>query len=1296
MAKLLFDYRIFSFFRQNVPIPAKLKWLHISSIWVYRALTWAILGAGFAFAAIVLGLRYWVLPNIEQYRDDIAQAVSRAASQRITIGKISANWDGIRPELVLENVTVFDAANQPALELPRINGTLSWRSLATFDLRFYSLEVRQPLLNVRRDANATIWVAGIAMTRKPEEGDGFADWLLRQRVIVVSDATLSWLDEMRGAPQLDLKRVTLQIVNRGDRHRFGLRATPPQHLAGPLDVRGDLRGESVKALADWNGKFFVQLDYADIAAWHTWVPFPVKIPQGAGALRSWLGFSHNRLTEIIADVRLADVRTRLAGDLPELDLARLSGRVAWKTSAAGTEFSTTRLGLTTRSGLVLPPADFLLRLAGSVDRAPTGGELRANALELQPLVTLADQLPLSAEFRKQLQDLAPKGSLYDVVARWSGEWRQPGQYSVRGRFQSLAMNRFGKIPGFSGISGNIDGNEKAGALYLNSSNATVDMPLVFRDPLQFDALTAQIGWARSEADTELRLNSISFSNQHIAGNLFGNYRMLSGDRKLIDLTGSLTRADGRYTSRYIPLVLSKTSRDWLDHAFLAGQSNDVSLRLKGNLADFPFPGGKGGVFQVLAKITGGELNYGDGWPKIENIAGEVSFRGERMDVNARQATILGVRLAKVHAEIPDLARADNILRVTGEAEGPTSEFLSFIEKSPVNEMIDRFTEGMSAQGSGKLALKLEMPLPVEGKSKVAGSYQFINNVIIGDPTLPPVEQVNGRLEFTESAVHVKNANGIFLGGPVTITAATQRDSTVRMILQGRVNIDNVRRAGGTAPPWMLNLRGTAAWNGSLVLRKKNADLVIESNLLGLASDLPAPLVKSAGEAVAARYESKYLGPQQDQITLTYGNILSAVVQRRIEGKRGIIRRGELRFGGTATLPERDGVTIGGSIKTLDFDRWMALAGKSKDDITLDFSGIDLKVGVLDAFNRRFHDIALNGTAQGGVWNSTIAGPELAGSVTWQPQGRGKLTARFRKLVIPPPIEEATAGTTQRAADSTQDLPSLDIAADQFQIRDKQLGNLELNAVSEEREWRIQKLRIAGPDHTLAVDGTWQTGLSQPRTQINLLLETGDIGKLLLRLGYPEGVRGGSAKLQGTLSWPGGPQDFDYPGLSGNLMLDAAKGQFVKLEPGIGKLLGILSLQALPRRITLDFRDIFSDGFAFDEILGGINVSKGIAATDNFRIRGPAAHVVMSGEVNLAQETQKLRVKITPSLSDGVSIAGALIGGPVAGVAAFFAQKMLKDPLDQIASYQYDVTGTWAQPQVSKVGYLNVPEQGKAQ
>jgi uncharacterized protein YhdP len=291
---------------------------------------------------------------------------------------------------------------------------------------------------------------------------------------------------------------------------------------------------------------------------------------------------------------------------------------------------------------------------------------------------------------------------------------------------------------------------------------------------------------------------------------------------------------------------------------------------------------------------------------------------------------------------------------------------------------------------------------------------------------------------------------------------------------------------------------------------------------------------------------------------------------------------------------------------------------------------------------------------------------------------------MKTLVIPEAAPQADPAGQGTLPQSARELPALDVTAEQFVNKGRPLGRLELNAAAEGSDWRIEKLRIVNPESTFALDGNWQVGTSPPRTRVNLRLEAADTGKLLARLGYPEGVRRGTSRLDGALSWNGAPYDIDYRSLSGNLVVNAAKGQFVKLEPGIGKLLGILSLQALPRRIALDFRDVFSEGFSFDEIMGSASIDRGIARTDNLRIQGPAARVMMRGEVDLAQETQKLQVRISPHVSDTVSLAGALVGGPIAGVAAFLAQKVLKDPLDQMVSYEYSITGSWSDPIVAPV------------
>jgi uncharacterized protein (TIGR02099 family) len=588
------------------------------------------------------------------------------------------------------------------------------------------------------------------------------------------------------------------------------------------------------------------------------------------------------------------------------------------------------------------------------------------------------------------------------------------------------------------------------------------------------------------------------------------------------------------------------------------------------------------------------------------------------------------------------------------------------------------------QGAGRLALRLEIPLRARHTTKVAGTFQFANNTVATHQNLPAVEQAGGSVEFTNSEVRVPNVRGVMLGGPVSITASTERDAGVRINVQGRMNADSARRSG--SPSWVQRLRGATDWRASLTARKRSADVVIESNLQGLAVNLPAPFVKAAAESLPVRFERRFLAAGEDRLSLSVGDILGMKLLRRTEGGQATIARGNVRFGGAAAEPDRNGVWTSGTVKVLDLDRWLELLGQADGGTRVEWGGMDVRLGAVDVLGWRFSDVAVNATVQGGQWNATLSGKELAGNAVWHPEGSGKLVARMKTFAIPPSAPGAyqAAGSEPQSRTEPKDLPALDVVAEQFIIKDRLFGRLELAAVPEGRDWRLERLLLTNPESTLTLDGAWQLALPRPMTRINLHLETSDIGKLLTRLGHPEGVKRGTAKLEGSLSWNGSPYELDYPTMTGNLALEAAKGQFVKLDPGIGKLLGVLNLQSLPRRLSLDFRDVFSEGFAFDEIGGAVKIDRGNATTENFRVRGPAANIVMRGDVDLAQETQSLRVRIAPQITESVAIAGALVGGPVAGVAAYLAQKVLKDPFGQLASFEYDVTGTWSEPTVKRV------------
>src|SRR5262249_8720312 len=279
---------------------------------------------------------------------------------------------------------------------------------------------------------------------------------------------------------------------------------------------------------------------------------------------------------------------------------------------------------------------------------------------------------------------------------------------------------------------------------------------------------------------------------------------------------------------------------------------------------------------------------------------------------------------------------------------PTAEFLAFMEKSPVIGMIDHFTDTWQAQGTGKLNLRIEMPLRASEKTQIQGAYQFAANTVTTDPDLPALEQASGRVEFTESTVRAQGITGVVFGGPVTINAASQRDGTVRIVTQGRVNTENIRRTGSGQPGQLpQGFNGTTEWRATHTVQKRVADFIIESNLQGLAVELPAPLAKPAADALAFRFERKSLGQGQERLSVAFGDIVTAQLNRRAEGKRTVIPRGTVRFGGAAAEPEKNGVWVGGTVKSLDLDRWLALLRDTGGDMRIDWGGLDLKADAVD-------------------------------------------------------------------------------------------------------------------------------------------------------------------------------------------------------------------------------------------------------------------------------------------------------------------------------------------------------------
>lgn len=350
------------------------------------------------------------------------------------------------------------------------------------------------------------------------------------------------------------------------------------------------------------------------------------------------------------------------------------------------------------------------------------------------------------------------------------------------------------------------------------------------------------------------------------------------------------------------------------------------------------------------------------------------------------------------------------------------------------------------------------------------------------------------------------------------------------------------------------------------------------------------------------------------------------------------------------------------------------------------SSINLVLGSLDFMGRQFNDIAIVGGLRGDLLRFAVNGQEMAGNITYrraEGDSPARVSAQFRQFDLPDPLPYAPSagGAAMRLKASA--FPAVDLQVEELEFGGRPMGRLDAIAHGIPAGLAIDQLNLVHADSVIRMTGIWKDGgLGETRMKVHA--EIKDAGKLLGRFGYANAVSKGAASVEGEVTWPRSPADFTFDSLDGTLKFKARNGQFLKVEPGAGKLLGIASLQSLPRRITLDFRDVFSEGFAFDEISSTMQVADGTVYTSDFLMKGPAASVKMSGMAKLRDESVKLRVKVIPKISEGVAVAGALLGGPIAGVGALVAQKVLKDPFEEAISYEYLVDGPWDNPTVTKL------------
>ncbi len=1383
-----------------------------------------------------LTFHWFILPHIERWRPALEARASAALGVTVKIGSVQVRSSGWIPAFELHDVQLIDARQRVALRLGRVLAALSPRSLVAFELRFEQLLIDGAELEARRDGQGRISVAGFdfGSANRGDEPSPAVDWFFRQHEFVIRDGTLRWIDESRRAEPLVLERVQLVIRNGLRRHEARLDATPPVAWGDPFTLRGEFTQPLLHRAGDWrrwSGAVYADLPRADVRELRHHVDLPFELSEGHGALRGWFDVHDGQPIGATVDLALRAVSMRLAKSVEPLAFEQIEGRIVASRTGERTSIAVRHFGFVTGDGIRWPAGNLSVAWQQPEGRPVNAGEFNAERLDLGLMAQIASRLPLGAPVRKLLGDVHPEGIVSKLATSWQGPLDAPDRYRVSGSLSELSLasgpaSRADAIgrPGLRNATLRLQGTEAGGTARVGISQGALDLPGVFEDPrLPVDQLEANLEWKVTAAKTagadplvSVQVKDARFSNAdakvelsaawHTGGLLDARPETAArrdewlrqgkkaerGERYpgVLELDGKLSDAIATRTARYLPLGLPDGTRRYIERAVRGGTLKGATIRVRGDLADFPFHdlknGKRDGEFRVAAQVEGLTFAYvpgreGEpaaaaavatstapgngpatavapepalGWPAATALNGELVIDNGALEIRDARAMLGGVEWTRLHGGIARLGE-HGVLALEGTGRGALADMLSFTHATPIGAAIgDPFAQTV-ASGNAEMRLALSIPLDGSGAIGVRGNLVLPGNDLRFTPATPQLAGTRTRVDFTQKGFTIAAGTARLLGGEMAFEGASQsgpHGDVQRFSGQGSVAAEAVRKATelGTVSRIASVAIGQAGYRAELSFIKGEAQLSVTSNLVGTAIDLPYPLAKPAATPLALRYQtvldesSLATGEMpRDTFSLELGSVLQTRYLRELGSTGSRVLRGHVRvsdaamrtppvtsgFGSVIELPT-SGVTAQIELRQLDALAWEAALDKLFGDEST--AGVDasanavasgaatrpprdrrdtresagtsyqperiaLRVLDLKAGARHLGDVVAGVSQQNGLWRANVDSDDIDGYVEYRPPrratGAGRVYARLSRLSLPKADADPVETLLEQPPSS---VPALDIVADGFELRGWKLGRLEVEAANRligsgsERttEWQLSKFNLTVPEAQLTASGTWSAtrnaGPASRRASMNFRLELADSGGLLDRLGMVQVIKGGKGEITGEIAWPGSPLSPTTKGMEGQVRLAIDSGQFLKASAGAARLLGVLSLQSLPRRLTFDFRDLFQDGFAFDNIVGDVKIGYGLATTNNFRMRGAAAAVLMDGSADLDRETEELRVVVVPEINAGTASLAYAIINPAVGLGTFLAQVLLRKPLAAAGTREFRVSGPWEDPKVDRV------------
>lgn len=1256
-----------------------------------RRLRMARRGFGYTVAivlvlvAVLLGAASQVLPLAERHPDRIAAWLSDRAGRPVRFDRVETGWTRRGPLLKLDNLRIGEGSR--AFTVGDAEMLVSVYAGLLPGHAFSELRLRGLDLTLERAADGRWQVRGLP-GQQQAGSDPFSalEGLGELQVIGGKLAVI--------APSLGvdarIPRVHVRLRVDGNRVRAGVRAWP--HLdARPLDAVLDFDRRK------GDGRAYAGAKQADLAAWAALLKVQgIAVESGVGRAEAWAELRGNRVAAITFDTALDNVALRgtpiEAGAAPPRSrFDHVEALAHYRLIQDGWRVDAPRLRIG-RAGNA-QKLDGLL-VAGGARYA-----LQAEQVDAGPLfATLALSDRISPGLRRWLQASRPVASLHDIEIAG----RRGGPMRAHADIRGLGFASVGKSPGLSGLSGQIEGDGNGFTLRFDpQAEVSFDWPEGF-GVVQVVKLRGEAGGWREGAGWRVGTTALRIDGRNIFGTFGANARgglwwEGDGTRPWIDLAAEIDDTQIPVAKGFwLRKDMAATAVHWLDTALVGGTLSGGRAVVSGDLDDWPFRNNIG-LFEATGHISNGTIRFQEEWPTAQGLEADTRFTGIGFDVEGT-GRLGDIAIRQIHAGIDDYR--GGALTVKAEGNGDAAQLFDVLKQSPLRkEHADTFAN-VRASGPAVVGFSLELPLQ-HGKGTQINGTVALKNARLADPRWKlAFDQVNGEAVYSRGGFRAEGLAVRHEGEPgrLSLRAGTEFVRDAKNVFEAGLDasmgaaglIDRAEDLGWLKP----YLSGRSEWTVGIAIPRSRPGtaaptlLQLKSNLVGTSLSLPAPMRKAAGVALATTIETP-LPLGSGDILVGFGDVM-ALRARSSKGQTGV--RVALGASSVNDAAPASGLVATGRAETLDAIDWIAFTRGGEGGSKLPLQRIDVTTQRLQLLGGTFANTRV------------IVAPAARGAIAIQAEGAALQGA----LLVPASESEAIAGRMQRVfwraatasppsggtstsvAAPTSDemdpakIPALTIDIDELHLGDAMLGAAKVRTRPTAGGMHIEQLQTRAPKQRIDLSGDWTGKGPTANTHLKLDIGSDDFGALLAGFGMGSRLGGGQGTVKFDAGWPGTPVAFKLDSLEGSLQLDAREGRLLEIEPGAGRVLGLLSLAQLPRRLTLDFRDFFSKGFAFNEMKGTVRFGNGQARSDKLVIDGPAATIDIRGAANLHAQSYDQTIEVRPKAGNLLTAIGAVAGGPVGAAIGAAANVVLSKPLGSMASKTYRVTGPWKEPKVEVI------------